>query len=151
MRTYTHIGIVIFAILSMAVVSASGEDAPSGLSAYITAATNRVSTLRGLQFEVVITNTGPTNVIINPWFLIHDLRTVKVFDSKGLWIPQSPAHFYSSLPPRDGIPATSRILKPGESFALKYKLAILIRDTPPGKYLAREGSLTSNTIEITIE
>jgi hypothetical protein len=125
-------------------------DVPSGVSAHITAATNRVSTLSGLEFSVVITNSAPTNITIHPWILINGLGTVTMYDANGLimaYRPKPPTSVsISSGPPRD------LILKPGESYALKYNLGDqFFKATPPGKYRARGTLMPSNELEITIE
>jgi hypothetical protein len=125
-------------------------DAASGLSAGITAATNRVSTLNGLEFSVVITNSVLTNVTIHPWNLINGLGTVTMYDAEGLLMayrPNPPTRIANSAePPRDFI------LKPGESYALKYRLGDqFFKATPPGKYRARGLFMPSNEVEITIE
>jgi predicted small lipoprotein YifL len=130
-------------------------DAASGLSAHIAAATNRVSTLRDLEFSIVINNGTPTNVTIHPWTLINGLGTVTVYDAKGLILAQLPEpHFVTKPPTRAGIdakPPSDLVLKPGESYALKYKLGAYIHAIPPGRYVAREGFIPSNDVEITIE
>lgn len=124
--------------------------AASGVSAHITAATNRVSTLSGLEFSVAITNSAPTNVTIHPWILINGLGIVTMYDAGGLimvYHPKPPTGVaISAGPPRD------LILKPGESYALKYKLGDqFFKATPPGKYRARGQFMPSNEVEITIE
>jgi hypothetical protein len=125
-------------------------DAASGVSAHITAATNRVSTLSGLEFSIVFTNSAPTNVTIHPWILINGLGTVAIYDEEGLIIP------YRPKPPtgaaiRAGQPR-DLILKPGESYALEYKLGDeFLKATPPGKYRARGQFMPSNEVEITID
>ena len=150
MKTYTHIGLALLVILSFGMASVSAEDAPSGVSAHITAATNRVSTLSGLEFSVVITNSAPTNVTIHPWILINGLGTVAIYDAKGLIMSYHPK-------PPTGVEIAGRtprnlILKPGESYALKYKLGDrFFMATPPGKYRARGQFMPSNEVEITIE
>jgi hypothetical protein len=156
MKTHTHIGLALLAILSLGVASVSAEDAPSGLSAHITAATNRVSTLRDLEFSVVITNSASTNITIQPWILINGLGTISVFDAKRLIMAQRPElHLKGPKPPTraelDAEPPSELVLKPGESYALKYKLGAYIHTIPPGKYVAREGYIPSNEVEITIE
>ena len=125
-------------------------DAASGVSAHITAATNRVSTLSGLEFSVVITNSAPTNVTIRPWILLNGLGTVTIYDAKGLimaYHPKPPTGVaISAGPPRD------LILKPGESYALKYKLGDrFFLPTPSGKYRAHGAIIPSNEVEISIE
>lgn len=125
-------------------------EAASGVSAHITAVTNRVSTLSGLEFSIVITNSAPTNVTIHPWILINGLGTVAVYDAKGLimaYRPKPPTGAaISAGPPRD------LILKPGESYALKYKLGDqFLKDTPSGKYRARGLFMPSNEVEITVD
>jgi len=122
--------------------------AESGVSAYITAATNHVSTLSGLEFSVVITNSALTNVTIHPWILINGLGTVAIYDSKGMLVPYQPP---SSVAPTAGEPR-DLALKPGETYALKYKLGDhFLRATPSGKYLARGQFIPSNEVEISIE
>jgi hypothetical protein len=48
-------------------------------------------------------------------------------------------------------PPSELVLKPGESYKLKYKLGAYIHAIPPGRYVAREGFIPSNDVEITIE
>ena len=156
MKTYTHIGLALLAIFSFGMASVSAEDAPSGVSAHITAATNRVSTLSGLEFSVVITNSAPTNVTIHPWILINGLGTVAIYDAKGLIMAYHPKPPYITKPPtRAEIfagPPRDLVLKPGESYALKYKLGDrFFLPTPSGKYRARGEFMPSNEVEITIE
>ena len=156
MKTYTHIGLALLAILSLGMASVSAEDAPSGVSAHITAATNRVSTLSGLEFSVVITNSAATNVTIHPWILINGLGTVAIYDAKGLIMAYHPKLPFISKPPTraeiDAKPPSDLILSPGESYALKYKLGDrFFMATPPGKYRARGQFMPSNEVEITIE
>ena len=90
MKILTHIGLALFAIFSLGTVTASAEDVPSGLSAYITAVTNRVSTLSGLEFSVVVTNSATTNIIIHPWILKNGLGTVVIFNARGLKMAYHP-------------------------------------------------------------
>jgi hypothetical protein len=132
------------------------EFTQEGLSAYITPVTNLVSTLRDLEFSVVITNIAPTNVTIHPWILINGLGTVTVYDARGaIMAQQPPVHPFMTMPPtRAEIaaePPSNLVLKPGESYSLKYKLGDYMIATPPGKYLAREAFIPSNDVEITIE
>src|SRR6185369_11759601 len=68
----------------------TAEYKQTNLSAFITAATNRVSTLRNLDFTVVITNIAETNVVINPWILKNGLGTISIFDASGLIMAQRP-------------------------------------------------------------
>jgi hypothetical protein len=156
MKTYTHIGLALLAIFSFGMASVSAEDAPSGVSAHITAATNRVSTLSGLEFSVVITNSAPTNVTIHPWILINGLGTVTIYDAKGLIMAYHPKPPYITKTPTraeiDAKPPSDLILSPGDSYALKYKLGDrFFMATPPGKYRARGAIIPSNEVEITIE
>ncbi len=156
MKALTHIGIALFAIFSLGTITVSAEDAPSGLSARITPATNHVSTLSHLEFSVVITNSGPTNVTIHPWILKNGMGTVQIYDSKGLimgYLPEPP--FMAKPLTRAQLaaqPPTDLVLKPGESYSLEYKLGDhFMMATPPGKYLARGYIILSNEVEITIE
>jgi hypothetical protein len=108
-----------------------------------------------LKFSVVITNIAPTNVTIHPWILINGLGTVTVYDARGAIMAQRPEPPLITHPPtRAEIaaePPSDLVLKPGESYALKYKLGDYMIATPPGKYLARGGFIPSNDVEITIE
>jgi len=155
MKKYTHIGLALIAIFSLGIASASADDAPLGLSAHITAATNRVSTLRDLEFSVVITNSAPTNVTIHPWILKNGLGTVAVYDAKGLIMAQRPEPHLLTKPLTraeiDAEPPHDLVLKSGESYALKYKLGAYMHAIPPGKYVAREEFIPSNEVEITVE
>jgi len=127
----------------------------TNLSAHITAATNRVSTLRDLEFTVVITNIATTDVIINPWILINGLGTIEVFNTQGMMVVQLPhPHFISptSRPQIDTTTPNERVLTPGEIFTFTYKLSVGdYFNVIPGKYRAREGLISSNEFEITIE
>ena len=150
MKTYTHIGLALFAIFSLGIITASAEDSPSGLSAYIATATNRVSTLSHLEFSVAVTNSSPTDVTIHPWILKNGLGTVQIFDARGLimaYHPEPPKGVeLAAGPPHD------LVLKPGESYALKYKLGEhFFHAMPPGKYHARGHLIPSNDVEITVE
>ena len=152
MKTLTHIGLALFAIFSLGTVTASAEDVPSGLSAYITAATNRVSTLSGLEFSVVVTNSATTNIIIHPWILKNGLGTVVVFNAQGLMMPYHPKPPIMTNPLTLAEPPSDLALKPGESYGLKYKLGDrFFMATPPGKYRARGNIIPSNVVEITVE
>jgi len=156
MKRYTRIGLSLLAILSIGVASVSANDAPSGLSAHITAATNRVSTLRDLEFSVVITNSASTNITIHPWILRNGLGTISLFDAKGLIMAQRPELHSRGLktPTRaelEAKPPSDLVLKPGESYTLKYKLGAYLHAIQPGKYVAREGFIPSNEVEITVE
>ena len=155
MRTYTHVGLALLAILSLGIAFASAANPPSGLSAHITAATNRVSTLRDLEFSVVITNSASTNTTIHPWILINGLGTVSVYDAKGLIMaPRAEPHFLTNSPTQAEIsarPPSDLVLKSGQSYALKYKLGAYMHAIPPGEYVARGGFIPSNEVEITIE
>ena len=156
MKTNTPIGLALIAIFSLGTASLSAEAAPSGVSAHITAATNRVSTLSGLEFSVVITNTAPTNVTIHPWILINGLGTVTIYNANGLIMAYLPTPaFVAKTPTRaelDARPPSDMILGPGESYALKYKLGDrFFMPTPPGKYRARGSLIPSNEVEIKIE
>src|ERR1035438_5227180 len=90
MKTHTQIGLALIAILSLGVATASADGTPSGLSAHISAATNRVSTLRGLEFTVVLTNSGLTNVTIYPFAIAHLEQTIAVFSPSGSFLVQKP-------------------------------------------------------------
>jgi hypothetical protein len=73
-----------------------------------------------------------------------------MYDAEGLLMayrPNPPTRIANSAePPRDFI------LKPGESYALKYNLGDqFFKATPPGKYRARGMLMPSNELEITIE
>src|ERR1035441_454758 len=156
MKTLTYIGLAIAAIFLLGAITVSAKDAPSGLSAYITPTTNRVSTLSHLEFSVVITNSGPTNVTIHPWILKNGLGTVQIFDARGLIMAYLPEPLFITHPPtRAEIAAelpSDLILKPGESYTLKYKLGEhFVMATPPSKYRARGYLIPSNDVEITVE
>ena len=152
MKTLTHIGLALFAIFSLGTVTASAEDVPSGLSAYITAATNRVSTLSGLEFSVVVTNSATTNIIIHPWILKNGLGTVVVFNAQGLMMPYHPKPPIMTNPLTHAELPRDLALKPGESYGLKYKFGDrFFMATPPGKYRARGNIIQSNDVEITVE
>jgi hypothetical protein len=148
MKTSTHIGIALLAILSLGMTTASAEDIPSGLSAHISAATNRVSTLRGLEFTVVLTNSGLTNVTIYPFAIAHLEQTIAVFSPSGRFLVQKPK-------PISAEDAVERVLKPGESFTFTNKLSDGFAPTIDGirgKYHARcGGHIPSNEVEITVE
>jgi hypothetical protein len=150
MKTYTHIGLALLATLSLGVATASADGTPSGLSAHISAATNRVSTLRGLEFSVVLTNSGPTNVTIYPRIFIHGEQTIAVFNPQGRFLVQKPKSIsLSDMEPME------RVLKSGESFTFTNKLSDEFAPTIDGirgKYHARFGGHTpSNEVEITVE
>jgi hypothetical protein len=150
MKTSTRISIALFAILSLGVAAASAADVPSGLSAHISAATNRVSTLRSLEFTVVLTNSGPTNVTIYPRIFIHGEQTIAVFNPQGRFLVQKPKSIsLSDMEPME------RVLKSGETFTFTNTLSdetIPPTDGNPGKYHARFGGHTpSNEVEITVE
>jgi hypothetical protein len=156
MKTRAHIGLALFAISSLGIITASAEDAPSGLSALITPATNHVSTLSHLEFSVVVTNGSPTNATIHPWILKNGLGTVVIFNAQGLMIPYHPEPPFITKPPtlaeRAAEPPQDLILKPGESYQLNYKLGEhFFQATPPGKYRAHGELIPSNEIEITVE
>ena len=156
MKTYTHIGLALFAIFSLGIITASAEDAPSGLSALITPATNHVSTLSHLEFSVVVTNGSPTNATIHPWILKNGLGTVQIFDARGLIMAYHPEPPFITKPPTPaGLaaePPQDLVLKPGESYALRYKLGErFFHATPPGKYRAHGALIPSNEVEITVE
>ena len=152
MKTLAHIGLALFAIFSLGTITASAEDAPSGLSAHITAATNSVSTLSGLEFSVVITNSAATNITIHPWILKNGLGTVVIFNAQGRMMPYHPILPIMTKPLTNAEPPQDLVLKPGESYALKYKLGErFFMATPPGKYQARGHLVPSNEVEITIE
>ena len=148
MKTYTHIGLALLAIFSLGIASVSAEDAPSGLSAHITAATNHVSTLSGLEFVVVLTNSGPINVTIYPFAIAHLEQTIAVFSPSGRFLVQKPK-------PISAEDAVERVLKPGESFTFTNKLSDRFAPTIDGirgKYHARcGGQIPSNEVEITVE
>jgi hypothetical protein len=156
MKTRTHIGLALFAIFSLGIITASAEDAPSGLSALITPTTNHVSTLSHLEFSVVVTNGSPTNATIHPWILKNGLGTVQIYDARGLIMAYSPEPPYITKPPtpaeRAAEPPQDLILKPGETYSLKYKLGErFFLPTPSGKYHARGHLIPSNDVEITID
>ena len=156
MKTRTHIGLALFAIFSLGIITASAEDAPSGLSALITPTTNHVSTLSHLEFSVVVTNGSPTNATIHPWILKNGLGTVVIFNAQGLMMPYHPEPPFITKPPtlaeRAAEPPQDLILKPGESYSLKYKLGErFFMATPSGKYRARGNMIPSNDVEITVE
>ncbi len=156
MKTLTHIGLALFAIFSLSIITVSAEDAPSGLSAHITPATNRVSTLSHLEFSVFITNSGPTNVTIHPWILKNGLGTVQILDARGLIMAYHPEPPLISKPPTRAEvaaePPHDLVLKPGEFYALKYRLGEhFFMATPQGKYRARGALIPSNEVEITLE
>ena len=148
MKTTTLISIVSLAILSLGMAIASVADIPSGLSAHISTATNCVSTLRGLEFRVVLTNSGPTNVTIYPGILTHSEQTIAVFSPQGRFLVQKPRAVSSS-------DASVQVLKVGESFTFTNKLsdeAVPPMDSIRGKCRARfGGAVPSNEIEITVE
>lgn len=162
MRTIAHLGLVLISTLLFGAASASADGSPSGLSAHISTATNRVSTLSGLQFLVVLTNNGPTNVTIFPDCFIYGTSTIALLDSQGSALVQRPRHEPPTV-------LDSRPLKPGESFTFTNKLSDVIlhpghgaegpyeeaaggRRASPGKYHARYGGPdSSNVVEITIE
>jgi hypothetical protein len=156
MKTYTHIGLALFAIFSLGAITVWAEDAPSGLSARITPATNHVSTLSHLDFSVVITNSGPTNVTIHPWILKNGLGTVQIFDARGLIMAYQPEPPFTIKPPTRAElaaePPSDLVLKPSESYALKYKLGDrFFLPAPSGKYQARGALIPSNVVELTVE
>jgi hypothetical protein len=148
MKTHTQIGLTLISILSLGVVTASADGTPSGLSAHISAATNRVSTLRGLEFTVVLTNSGLTNVTIYPFAITHLEQTIAVFSPSGRFLVQKPK-------PISAEDAIERVLKPGESFTFTNKLSDEFAPTIDGirgKYHARcGGAIPSNDVEITVE
>jgi hypothetical protein len=148
MKTRTYIGIALFAIVSLGMTTASAGDIPSGLSAHISPATNQVSTLAGLEFTVVLTNSGPTNVTIYPFAISHLEQTIAVFSPSGSFLVQKP----KPISTEDSI---QRVLKPGESFTFTNKLSDEFSPTIDGirgKYHARcGGHIPSNEVEITVE
>jgi hypothetical protein len=150
MKISTHMGFALFAILSLGIATTSAEDTQPGLSAHISATTNHVSTLRGLEFSVVLTNSGPTNVTIYPRIFIHGEQTIAVFNPQGRFLVQKPKSIsLSDMEPME------RVLKPGESFTFTNKLSdemIPPTEGNPGKYHARFGGHTpSNEVEIIVE
>jgi hypothetical protein len=79
-----------------------------------------------------------------------------MFDAKGLVMAQRPElHPMGPKTPSraevDAKPPYDLVLKPGESYSLKYKLGAYIHAIQPGKYVAREGFIPSNEVEITVE
>jgi hypothetical protein len=148
MKTTTLISIASLAILSSGMTIASAEDIPSGLSAHISVATNRVSTLAGLEFTVFLTNSGPTNVTIYPFAFAHLEQTIAVFSPSGRFLVQKPK-------PISTEDAIQRVLKPGETFTFTNKLSDEFApsiDGISGKYHARFGGhIPSNEVEITVE
>jgi hypothetical protein len=162
MRTIKHLGFVIIAIIPFVVTSAVADGSPSGLAAHISTATNRVSALSGLEFSIVLTNNGPTNVTIFPDCFIYGTSTIALLDPQGGELVQRPRHEPPTV-------LDSRPLKPGESFTFTNKLSDVIlhpghgaerpyeevagsRRASPGKYHARYGGPdSSNVVEITIE
>jgi hypothetical protein len=143
MRTISQIGHVTLALISFVVASAFADGGPSGLSAHIWTSTNRVSALSGLEFSIVLTNNGPTNVTIFPDRYVNGVFTITLFDSQGRRLVQRPRRL-----PRSAI--EWRPLRPGESFAFTNKVGEVI--VQPGKYHARYGGPdASNVIEITVE
>ena len=140
---------------SSATPQAQAEAASSGLSAHITPATNRVSTLSHLEFSVVVTNSGPTDVTIHPWILKNGLGTVQILDARGMIMAYHPEPPIISTPTSADLAAETPhdlVLKPGESYALKYKLGeLFFHATPPGSYRARGALIPSNEVEITLE
>ena len=148
MKTTTRIALALIAILSLGVATASAGGTPSGLSAHISTVTNRVGRLSGLEFLVVLTNSGPTNVTIYPDCYVYGHSTITVFDPQGRMLTQRPGHL-----PRTAL--DSRALKPGESFTFTNKLGDIILypgAVSSGKYRARYGGPEpSNEVEITME
>ena len=141
---------------SSATPQTQAKPASSGLSAHITPATNRVSTLSHLEFSVVVTNSGPINVTIHPWILKNGLGTVQIIDARGLIMAYHPEPPLITKPPTRAELAAETphdlVLKPGESYALKYKLGEhFFHATPSGNYRARGALIPSNEVEITLE
>jgi hypothetical protein len=105
-----------------------------------------------LEFSVVVTNSTPTNVTIHPWILINGLGTVVIFNAQGLMMAYHPKPPVMTNPLTHAGTPSDLDIKPGESYALKYKLGDrFFMATPPGKYQARGNIIPSNTIEITVE
>jgi hypothetical protein len=130
--------------------------AQTNLSAYITTATNRVSTLSHLEFSVVVTNGSLTNARIHPWIMKNGLGTVQIYDARGLIMAYYPEPPYITKPPTRAElaaePPIDLVLKPGEFYALRYKLGErFFLPTPSGKYRARGALIPSNEVEITVE
>jgi len=159
MKKYTSL--VVLASFTMALAGCSkhtptaaipknNDGAPSGLSAHISAATNRVSSLSGLEFLVVITNSGPTDATIYPRIFVHGEQTIAVSNPQGRFLVQRPK-------PMSGLDMEpmERVLKSGGSFTFTNKLSdetIPPTDGNPGKYHARfGGQIPSNEVEITVE
>jgi hypothetical protein len=166
MKTFTHISLALFAILSIGTTISLAEDDKSvlaaflspapGLSVLISPTTNRVTTLRDLEFSVVITNSGSTNVTIYPRMLVNGVGTIEVFNRQGMMITQHPhPRFFSptSRPQIDTETPNEHILKPKEAFLFTYKLSVgdYFDATPKGKYRAKGGWFPSNEVEFTIE
>jgi len=133
-----------------AAIPKDNDGTPSGLSAHISVATNRVSSLRSLEFLVVLTNSGPTNVTIYPRLFVHGEQTIAVSNPQGRFLVQRPKPMLAS-----DMEPMERVLKSGESFTFTNKLSdetIPPTDGNPGKYHARFGGHTpSNEVEITVE
>lgn len=156
MKRFTHTGVALITIFSLSVVTALADDTPSGLSAHIATATNRVHTLSHLEFSVTVTNSGPTNITINPWILKNGLGTVQIYDARGMIMAYQPEPPFTTKSPtpaeRAAEPPQSFVLKPGEFYALKYRLGEHFFQTiPSGIYRARGFLVPSNQIEITVE
>lgn len=154
MKKLTYIGLALSAMFSLGTINASAAEAPSGLSAHITPATNRVGTLSHLEFSVVVTNSGPTDRTIHPWILKNGLGTVAIFDAQGVRRVYTPEPTLKG-PNRTELapePPADLVLKPGESYSFKYKLGErFTMPTPPGVYRARGRLIPSNEAEITVE
>jgi len=163
-------GIILFMKIILILIifisyTAIGQILPSSLSAHIATATNRVSTLNGLEFTMVITNVSTTNITFDPWVLeVVHCSSIHIMTENGRMLMQG-----------GGMPIQSRpktrlewdaehapvLLKPGETHVVTFKLDpyrdyenhldYIHHSVPPGKYRARLAFIPSNEVEIKVE
>jgi hypothetical protein len=129
--------------------SSSALKRSTGVVGHLSTTNNYVAALRDVQFSVVITNRGPTNVTVNLWVLTNTMA-VSVFDAQGKLVAPVAATPPSKTPSGSRSPL-ERSLKVNESLAFMTRLGEFKRPTPPGRYWARLRTIPSNDVLITLK
>ena len=149
MRLTKHFPKLAVVLIAVFCVSFSAPKHSTGVVGHLSTTNTHVAALRGVQFSVVVTNRGPTNVTLNLWILTNTMA-VSVFDAQGK-IVAAVAATPPPKPPRGARSSLERSLKVHESLVFSTHLGDFKKPTPPGRYWARLRTIPSNDVLITIK
>jgi hypothetical protein len=148
MRPTTYVTLLAAAAIMFFCASFSAPKHLTGVIGHLSATNTHVTALHDVQFSVVVSNYGPTNVTLNIWLLTNS-TAVSVFDANGKILAPAAATPSSKPPPGSRSPL-ERLLKVNESMAFVTRLGEFKNPTPPGRYWARLRAIPSNDVLITV-